>query len=183
MPWVSLVFLVIKWNALHILEFLLISECNHYNNWKFYLPGGQWGWNLIGSALCEISKPPIIKKSFLTTLMFFFSLVSSCKLITVHLSIDNWVPRSEILFYLHLRDSKIFFILQSLTTSKMRKFQTLKVSQFHKAKTCWTENWWSSGIMSNFLGEFFYVLGVKNFFKFFFENIVASARKRCIKWS
>ena len=56
---------------------------------------------------------------------------------------------------------RYFFILQSLTTPKMRKFQTLKLSQFHKAKTCWTENWWSSGIMSNFLGEFFYVLGVK----------------------
>ena len=45
---------------------------------------------------------------------------------------------------------RYFFILQSLTTSKMRKFQTLKLSQFHKEKTCWTENWWSSGIMSNF---------------------------------
>jgi hypothetical protein len=43
----------------------------------------------------------------------------------------------------------------------MRKFQSLKLSQFHKAKTCWTENWWSSRIMSNFLGEVFYVLGVK----------------------
>jgi hypothetical protein len=32
----------------------------------------------------------------------------------------------------------------------MKKFQTLKLYQFHKAKTCWTENWWSSGIMSNF---------------------------------
>ena len=77
------------------------------------------------------------------------------------LSIDNWVPHSKMLLYLHHRDSKIFFILQSLTTSKMRKFQTLKLSQFHKAKTCWTENWWSSGIMSNFWGEFFYVLGGK----------------------
>ena len=67
-----------------------------------------------------------------------------------------------------------FFILQSLTTSKMRKFQALKLSQFHKEKTCWTENWWSSGIMSNFLGEFFYVLGGKFFFNFV-ENIVASA--------
>ena len=54
-----------------------------------------------------------------------------------------------------------FFILQSLTTSKVRKFQTLKLSQFHKAKNCWIENWWSSGIMSNFWGEFFYVLGGK----------------------
>ena len=72
-----------------------------------------------------------------------------------------------------------FFILQSLTTSKMRKFQTLKLSQFHKEKTCWTENWWSSGIMSNFLGEFFYVLGVKKNFENFFKNILASALKSC----
>ena len=62
---------------------------------------------------------------------------------------------------------RYFFILQSLTTSKMRKFQALKLSQFHKAKTCWTENLWSSGIMRNFFGEFFYVLGVKFFFEFF----------------
>ena len=50
---------------------------------------------------------------------------------------------------------RYFFILQSLTTSKMRKFQTLKLSPFHKVKTCWTENWWSSWIMSNFFGDFF----------------------------
>ena len=61
---------------------------------------------------------------------------------------------------------RYFFILQSLTASKMSQFQPLKLSQFHKAKTCWTENWWSSGIMSNFWGEFFYVLGGKK--KFFF---------------
>ena len=64
---------------------------------------------------------------------------------------------------------RYFFILQSLTTSKMRKFQTLKLSQFHKEKTCWTENWWSSGIMSNFFWEFFYVLGGKKFFKNFLK--------------
>ena len=75
---------------------------------------------------------------------------------------DNGIPHSGMLIvpasYSKLR---YFFILQSLTTSKMRKFKSLKLSQFQKAKTCWTENWWSSGIMSNFLGEFFYVLGVK----------------------
>ena len=49
-----------------------------------------------------------------------------------------------------LREFKIFF-----QPSKMRKFQTLKLSQFHKEKICWTENWWSSGIMSNFWGEFY----------------------------
>ena len=62
-----------------------------------------------------------------------------------------------------------FFIRQSLTTSKMRKFQSLKLSQFHKEKTCWTENWWSSGIMSNFWGEFFYVLGGKKILKIFLK--------------
>ena len=82
------------------------------------------------------------------------------------LSIDNWVPHSKMLLYLHHRS--YFFILQSLTTSKMRKFQTLKLSQFHKAKTCWTEKWWSSGNMSNFFEEFFsYFGGQKKVWKFF----------------
>ena len=75
-----------------------------------------------------------------------------------------------------------FFILQSLTTSKMRKFQTIKLSKFHKANTCWTENFWPSGIMSNFWGQFFMFWGQKIHLKFF-ENIVASALKSCIKWS
>ena len=64
----------------------------------------------------------------------------------------------------------------------MRKFQTLKLSQFHKEKTCWTQNWWSSGIMSNFWEEFFYVLGGKKNSKFFFKNILATALKSYIKW-
>ena len=49
-----------------------------------------------------------------------------------------------------------FFIL---TTSKMRNFQTIKLSQLPKAKTCWTENYWSSGIMSNFWGHFLFCFG------------------------
>jgi len=55
---------------------------------------------------------------------------------------DNGIPHSGMLIvpasYSKLR---YFFILQSLTTSKMRKFKSLKLSQFQKAKTCWTENW------------------------------------------
>ena len=51
------------------------------------------------------------------------------------------------------------FIVQSLTSSKMRKSQTKKLSRFHKAKTCWTENNWSSGI---------YVFGGKKKFEFIF---------------
>ena len=88
-----------------------------------------------------------------------------------NLSIDNWVPHSivECYYTCIIEILGYFFILQSLTTSKMRKFQTLKLPQFHKAKTCWTENWWSSGIMSNFWGEFFYVLVGKKFLNFFFK--------------
>jgi hypothetical protein len=65
----------------------------------------------------------------------------------------------------------------------MRKFQTIKVSQFHKAKTCWTENWWSSGIISNFSEQFFYVLGGKKKIEIFFENIVVSAKKSFSKFN
>ena len=73
---------------------------------------------------------------------------------------------------------RYFFILQSLTTSKMRKFQTLKLSQFQKAKTCCTENWWSSGIMSNFWGEFFLCFGgQKKFWKFFKKYLSVRTKK------
>ena len=44
------------------------------------------------------------------------------------------------------------------------------MSQFHKAETCWNENSWSIGIMSNFCRRFFYVLGVKNQFTFLLKN-------------
>ena len=60
-------------------------------------------------------------------------------------------------------DSK--FILQSLTTSKMRKSQTKKLSQFHKAKT--------------FKGSFYVLGGI--FFFLNFENIVESALKKLHK--
>ena len=73
-------------------------------------------------------------------------------------------------------DSK--FLLQSLTSSKMRKKQTKKLSQFHKAK--YLPNSWPSGIMSNFLGQFFYVLGGKKNLDFL-KKIVASALKSCTK--
>ena len=83
------------------------------------------------------------------------------------LNIGNWVLYSGILLYLHHRNSKLFF--PPVTTSKMRKFQTLEMSQFHKAKTCWTENWWSSvvGLWATFEGSFFYVFLGKNSLNFF----------------
>ena len=63
----------------------------------------------------------------------------------------------------------------------MRKFQTLKLSQFHKAKTCWTENWWSSGIMSNFLGEFFLCFGGQKKFEIFFLKYLSVRTKKLHK--
>ena len=68
-----------------------------------------------------------------------------------------------------------FFILQSLTTSKMRKFQTLKLSQFHKAKIAGLK---TSGIMSNFWGEFFLCFGgQKKFRKFFWKHCSVRTKK------
>ena len=59
------------------------------------------------------------------------------------------VNHTEYIFYSGIIEIlSFFFILQSLTTSKMRNFQTIKLSQLHEAKTCWTENCWSSGSMS-----------------------------------
>ena len=58
------------------------------------------------------------------------------------------------------------FILQCLIISKKRKSQTKKLSHFHKAISCWIENSWSSGIMSNFRGQFFHVLVGRIFFRY-----------------
>ena len=78
-----------------------------------------------------------------------------------------------------LREFKIFF-----HPAKFDNFKEEKISDFKtdSEKTCWTENWWSSGIMSNFWGEFFYVLGVKKNLRFFFKNFLATALKSYIKW-
>ena len=48
---------------------------------------------------------------------------------------------------------------------KISDYKTVSVPI--EPKTYWNNNSWSSGIMSNFLGQFFYVLGGKTFFKFF----------------
>jgi hypothetical protein len=72
-------------------------------------------------------------------------------------------------------------ILQSLTTSKMRKSQTKKLSQFHKAKTCWNENSWSSGIMSNFRGHFFLCFGGQKKIKIFKKYIVRTEKLHKMK--
>ena len=85
----------------------------------------------------------------------------------IHLSTDNWVPHSGILLYLHHINFKIFSILQSLTTSKMRKFQTLKLSQFHKEKTCWTKTGGLVGLWATFEGSFSMFWGAKKKFKIF----------------
>ena len=63
---------------------------------------------------------------------------------------------------MHNRDSKIFFHpakFYNFKDEKISDFKTLK----HKAKTCWTENWRSSGII-NFLGEVFLCFGGQKFF-------------------
>ena len=63
-----------------------------------------------------------------------------------------------------------FFILQSLITSKMIKFRTIKLSQLHKEKTCWTENC-LVGLWATFEGSF-YVL--------FWPTVVT--KKRALVW-
>ena len=99
--------------------------------------------------------------SILQKKVFLSSALASKK--WLNLSIGNWVLYSGMLLYLHHRNSKLFFILQSLAISKMRKFQTIKLHQFHKAKFCWIDNCWSSRIMSNFYGD-------KQFFYIFLKN-------------
>ena len=77
------------------------------------------------------------------------------------LSIGNWVLCSEVLLYLHHRNSKLFFHpakSDNFKDEKISDYVHIKLSQFHKAKTCWTENCRSSGIMSKTWEQFFYLV-------------------------
>ena len=93
------------------------------------------------------------------------------------LSIGNWVLHCIVQCY---RNSKLFFHLAKFDNFKDKKISAIKLTQLHKSKTCWTRNSLSSGIISNFWGQLFYVLVGKTFF---FLNIVASVLKSCVKWS
>ena len=93
-------------------------------------------------------------------------------LLSTHPRVNREVLFIELSF--KVQSGGYFLILLGLTTSKMRKFQTIKLSQFHKAKTCWTKNSWSS---ATFEGNFFMFWGAKKFLL----NIVASALKSCKK--
>ena len=86
----------------------------------------------------------------------------------------------EVLVYEVSLSGYSIFVLQSLTTSKMRKCQTLKFAQsknLHKAKFCWTVNLLAKPIMSYFWGQVFLHFLVQ---KRFFWNILASELKRYI---
>ena len=66
---------------------------------------------------------------------------------------------------LHLRDSKIFFHPAKFDNFKDEKISDFKtVFCFTKQKLPGLSNWWSSGIMSNFLVEFFFVFWGSFFF-------------------
>ena len=117
-----------------------------YNNWIFqeYACAGttyaHWGQNLY-----EVTTSFSDYYTKLTVNSENISLNPKCR--------QSW----EVLF-IEVSLIKVLysiFILQSLTTLKMRRIQALKLSHFQKEKkTCWTENWWSSGITSNFWAEF-----------------------------
>ena len=68
------------------------------------------------------------------------------EIIPVFSTFSNFFKKKEkkyikaILCNFSMRLLRYFFFLESLTTSKMRKFQTLKLSQFHKGKTCSLKN-------------------------------------------
>ena len=76
------------------------------------------------------------------------------------------------LLYLHHCNSNVFFHPAKFDNFKdeISDYRTVSVD---KSKTCWTENCWSSVIMSNFRGQFFYVL--RGRIKKKIENIIASA--------
>ena len=117
-----------------------------------------WQGHLFTSDYCLRRSVDILIGQLATTLNFLWPLYTAC----YARAPETW-PNGRTFRHNELLPKNAL----SLTTSKMRKFQTLKLSQFHKEITCWTENWWSSGIMSNFWGELFYALGGKKNLKIF----------------
>ena len=79
------------------------------------------------------------------------------------------------LLYLHHRNSRPFFILQSVITSKMRKYETIKLFELHKAKQKLAG---LKNVRPNQFGTFQGRFSM--FFGIFFLNIVASELKSCI---
>ena len=79
--------------------------------------------------------------------------ISSQKILSEYISGCLPNGKREVVLYevslLIVLSGDFIFILQSLTTSKMSKCQTIRLSQLHKAKTWWTENLLSSLTMVN----------------------------------
>ena len=86
------------------------------------------------------------------------------------------------LLYLHHKNFKIFFHPAKFDNFKdetTSDYKTVAVPQSQILAGLKTLG--PVRLMSNFLGNFFYVLGGKIFFKNSFKNSVASALKSCIK--
>ena len=95
------------------------------------------------------------------------------------LSIDNGVPHSGMLLYLHHRNSKLFF-----HPAKFDNFKDETISDFKtvtKQKLAGLKTGGLVGLYEQLLRGVFYVLGGKKIFDHFFLNILASALKSCIK--
>ena len=106
---------------------------------------------------------PMIPEYYDYPLIFFKN-----KKTTSGLSIDNWVPRSEMLLYLHHRDFN--FILQRLTTSKMRLFHTLKNCLiFTKQKISGLKTGGQVGLWATFEGSISMFWGAKKIFENFLK--------------
>ena len=81
------------------------------------------------------------------------------------LSIDNWVPHSKMLLYLHHRDSKIFF-----HPAKLDNFKDEKISDclsFTKQKLAGLKTGGLVGLWATFEGSFLCFGGQKKFWKIF----------------
>ena len=120
-----------------------------------------WQGHLFTSDYCLRRSVDILIGQLATTLNFLWPLYTAC----YAWAPETW-PNGRTFRHNELLPKNAL----SLTTSKMRKFQTLKLSQFHESKT-----------YEQFFMWVFYVLGVKIFFQDSFKNILASAPK--VAWN
>ena len=116
----------------------LATELKHHNRQPIVLLGIKSGAIGRKSQLFYVNSTTATPINLIWKMhnIYSFSILNyqKCNLKYFNPSIRDRVLCSGMLLYLHHINLKIFFIQQCLTTSKMRQFQTIKLSQFHRAK-------------------------------------------------
>ena len=133
-----------------------------------------WQGHLFTSDYCLSRRVDILIGQLATTLNFLWPLHTAC----YARAPETW-PNGRTFRHNELQLPKNAL---SLTTSKMRKFQTLNCLSFTKKKLAGLKTGGLVGLWATFEGSFSMFWRTKIFFKKIFKNILATALKSYIKW-